>query len=42
MSDAKKIYTGGGGGGRKEHNFLSEIWLQQRVFQLNVTRIAGR
>ena len=40
MSDAKKFTRGRGG--RKEHNFLSEIWLQQRVFQLNVTRIAGR
>ena len=29
-------------GGGKEHNFLSEIWVQQGVFQLGVTRIAGR
>ena len=28
-------------GGGKEHNFLSEIWVQQGVSQLSVTRIAG-
>ena len=30
------------GGAGKEHNFLSEIWVQQGVSQLNLTRIAGR
>ena len=30
------------GGAGKEHNLLSEIWVQQGVSQLSVTRIAGR
>ena len=46
MSDAKEINTGGGGGGGggggEEHNFLSEIWVQQGLSQLSVMRIAGR
>ena len=29
-------------GGREEQNFLSEIWVQQGLSQLSVTRIAGR
>ena len=33
---SKKINTG-----RKEHNFLSELWVQHRVSQLTVTRIVA-
>ena len=39
MSEAKKSTQAGGG---EEHNFLSEIWVQQGVSQLSATRIAGR